>query len=253
MRPILTDYQKKYSAAKERFLEPALIRFVEKEFPQIGGPLVVDLFVEKVLQEIDKLAPLKERVKPGQMVWNALDERTRADSPRRRTKSVILTLVSEEEVKQLEQEVKFSTLMPKRVARLCHEAKEDGTLLSMRDIGLISGCHGGTVSKHRIKYELENKTVLPHTGSLHDQGTTLTHKAIICRKVKQDGKDPSVVAKETNHSQKAVDNYLNSYEKVKSLKEMNKTNKEITFLTGMGSRLIKQYEQLIDEFETTQT
>lgn len=249
MMPSLTDGQKRYHAAKERFLAPALMRFVAREFPQIGGPLVVQLFVEKILEQIDRLTPLKERIKPGQLVWNTLDKTTRADHPRRKTKSVTLTLVTEQEVNQLESGILPATIMQERIARLCREAYAQGALLSMRDLGIIFGRHGGALSHYRIAYEQKEQTVLPHTGSLHDQGTTLTHKAIICRKVKQERKDPSVVAQETNHSQRAVDNYLQGYERVKALKELNKSTKEISFFTGMGNHLVKQYEQLVQELE----
>lgn len=248
MRPVLTRGEKRYGAAKERFLKPALIKFIETEFPQIGGPLVVKLFVEKIMEKIDQIAPLKERVQPGQMVWNNLDERTRADHPRRKTKSVLLTIVTEEEVAKLEKGAMHSELMPERIARLCIEAKDQKTLLSMRDLGLIFGKDDGSISRYRIKYEKSQNTVLPHTGSLHDQGTTITHKEIICRKVKQEGKDPSWVAKETNHSQRSVDNYLQGYERVKALSDLGKSPKEISFLTGMGPRLISQYKNLIHDF-----
>lgn len=249
MIPSLTDGQKRYRAAQERFLQPALMRFVAQEFPHIGGPLVVKLFVEKILERIDRLAPLRHRVQPGQLVWNALDQTTRADHPRRKTKSVTLTLVTAGEINQLESGVRSATIMPERIARLCREAYAHGALLSMRDLGIIFGKHGATLSHYRIAYEQQKQTVLPHTGSLHDQGTTLTHKAIICRKVKLEKKDPSVVARETNHSQRAVDNYLQGYERVKALKELRKSSKEISFLTGMGNHLVHQYEQLIQELE----
>lgn len=247
MIPTTTSNQKRYSSAKERFLKPALIKFVEREFPKIGGPLVINLFVEKFLEKIDEIAPLKERVLPGQLVWNALDKYTRAGSPRRKTKSVILNLITEDEIKTLEAGATTSQIMPARIARMCQEAFSQETLLSMRDICLIL-CHEiGNISRHRIRYEQKYNIVLPHTGSLHDQGTTLTHKAIICKKVKGEKKDPAMVARETNHSQKAVDIYLRDYERVKTLKAMDKSTMEVSFLAGMSNRLVKQYENLITE------
>lgn len=247
MIPTLTSNQKRYSPAKERFLKPILIRFVEKEFPKIGGPLVTGLLVDKFLEKIDRVAPLSDRIKPGQIVWNALDKNTRADSPRRITKSITLNLVTEEEIKILEEGAKIGDILPTRIARLCQEAFDQGTLLSMRDICLLFGREICEISRRRIKYEEDHSVVLPHTGSLHDQGTTLTHKAIICRKVKGERKDPAVVARETNHSQRSVDVYLKDYERVKSLKGSDKPTSEIVFLTGMSNRLVKQYEQLIEE------
>lgn len=250
MIPATTDSKTRYGSGKERFLEPALVKFVESEFPQIGGPLVVKLFIEKILEKIDQISPLKERVKPGQMIWNALDINTRARHPKRKTKSIVLTIISENEVEQLESGKNMKELLPERIAEMCKEAYAQKTLLSMRDIGLILGQCGSEISKKRIAYEKKNETVLPHTGSLHDSGTATTHKMLICKKVKQDRKDPSIVARETNHSQKSVDNYLQGYERVKALKELNKSNMEISFLTGMSLHLISQYENLVKEFES---
>jgi len=250
MIPVTTDSKTRYGSGKERFLEPALVKFVENEFPQIGGPLVVKLFVEKILEKIDQISPLKERVKPGQMIWNALDINTRASHPKRKTKSIVLTLVSEDEIKKLESGKRMGEISSERIAGICKEAYAQGTLLSMRDIGLILGQHGAEISKKRIAYEKKNGTVLPCVGSLHDSGTATTHKMLICKKVKLDRKDSSIVARETNHSQKSVDNYLQGYERVKALKELNKSNMEISFLTGMSPHLISQYENLIKEFES---
>ena len=247
MIPTTTFNQKRYRAAKERFLKPALIRFIEIEFPQIGGPLVVNLFVDKLLEKIDLVAPLKDRIKPGQMVWNALDQHTRSDHPNRKTMSVILTIVTEEDVARLEAGSSPALIIPDILARLYREAYEQGTLLSTRDVSLIFCRDSSDVSKRRIQYEKKNNCVLPHTGSLHDQGTTLTHKGIICKKVKQEKKDPALVAKETNHSQRSVDKYLKGYERVKALQMLGKPKEEIAFLTGMSQRLVKQYDQLIKE------
>ena len=251
MIPTTTHEQKHYRSARERFLEPALLKFVEREFPQIGGPFVIKLFVEKILEQIDQIAPLKDRIKPGQIVWNALDKNTPARHPKRKTKSIILTLVTPEEIEKLIQgeDGIRNTILQERLARICNEAYKQDALLSMRDSGLIFGRRDEDLSIIRIAYEKKHNIVLPHTGSLHDQGTTLTHKAIICKKVKQDKKDPTTVAKETNHSQRAVDIYLRGYERVKALIELEKPPQEISFLTGMSKHLINQYEQLIKEIE----
>ena len=47
---------------------------------------------------------------------------------------------------------------------------------------------------------MQNETVLPHTGVIHDMGTTLTHKSQIISKYVMERKDPKTVAYETNHS-----------------------------------------------------
>jgi len=47
------------------------------------------------------MLPLKDHLKPGQIVWNAVDIRTRADSKNPKFVPVILTLISEKDIEKL--------------------------------------------------------------------------------------------------------------------------------------------------------
>lgn len=53
-------------------------------------------------------------------------------------------------------------------------------------------------------------------------GTTITHKRFIVYKHIIEKKDLVLVAKETNHSQLAVDKHINDYHRVKTLADDNK-------------------------------
>jgi hypothetical protein len=97
----------------------------------------------------------------------------------------------------------------------------------------------------RITYEKENNCHLPQTGLLHDIGSGTSHKAIIIRKVVLDKKDPADVARETNHSQKAVDRYLNDYHRVKTVYDHNPDIDYIHLVTGLSKHLVKQYVEII--------
>ena len=100
---------------------------------------------------------------------------------------------------------------------MIREAYQQGAVLSTRDLSLLLVSGAAYLSQLRIEYEKEHKTILPHTGVIHDMGTTLTHKRIIIYKHVVEKKDPSIVARETNHSQLAVDKYLKDYNRVKTL------------------------------------
>jgi len=104
------------------------------------------------------------------------------------------------------------------------------------------------LSYQRIEYEKEHKTVLPHTGVIHDMGTTLTHKRIIIYKHVVEKKDPSVVAKETNHSQISVDKYLKDFNRVKTLVNDQKDINFIHHTTNISRQVIKQYLQIINNY-----
>ena len=98
-----------------------------------------------------RLPPLS-RLKPGQMLWRALDKRTRADSRQPKFVPVILTLVDDSDIQMLENETPVASQRPHAIARLCRQAHEQGGLLSTRDVALLLWQGEASVSKQRIKF-----------------------------------------------------------------------------------------------------
>jgi hypothetical protein len=134
------------------------------------------------------------------------------------------------------------------MARMIREAFQQGAVLSTRDLSLLLVSNAAYLSQLRIEYEKEHKTILPHTGVIHDMGTTLTHKRIIIYKHVVEKKDPSIVARETNHSQLAVDKYLKDFNRVKTLVNDNKDINFIHHTTNIARQVIKQYLQIINNY-----
>lgn len=244
-----TYAQKHYSTAKDRFLKPAFINFFKNEFSSIMGPMVQDKVAEQIIEIFYKLCPEKNKLKPGQMLWNALDKTTRASSPNKKYVSVILTIISLEDVKLLERGTPLRRVIPNVIARITREAYQQGGLLSMRDIALILQRQDTDISVLRKRYEDQYSTVLPHTGGLHDMGSCITHKNQIVHKVVVEKKDTRMVARETNHSQKAVDRYLTDYNRVKTLYKEKPDPNFITQVTKLSKRLVYQYVELYENYE----
>lgn len=182
--------QKHYGSAKQRFLKGILLNFFHREFTKLFGPLMREKIVDEIIKLIVAAMPEKAHVKPGQIVWNAIDIHTRSDSPKRRFVPVILTLISDEDCQQLANGTKLSTIAENAIARICREAKDQGALLSMRDIGLFSWRQNAAISTMRKSFEAKNDTTVPHIGNLHDMGTCISHKAIIVRKAMIEKKTP---------------------------------------------------------------
>jgi len=243
-----TSSVKHYSSAHDRFLKPAIVNFFEREFCGMFGPVIRENVVDALIDLFNSLCPESSRLKPGQIVWNALDKRTRADSEKRRYKPVILSLVTDEEVSLFEKGTSISTIRKNVMARMIKEAYQQGAVLSTRDLSLLLVSCASVLSHQRIEYEKEHQTVLPHTGVIHDMGTTLTHKRIIIYKHVVEKKDPSIVARETNHSQPAVDKYLKDYYRVKTLVNDNKDISFIHHTTNIAKPVIKQYLEIINNY-----
>lgn len=243
------DCVKRFHSAKVRFLKGALDSFFKQEFPKLIGPILRNKLIDELIKILEKVLPLKDHLKPGQIVWNVVSISTRADSLNPRFVPVILTIIDEEHIDKLSKGVPMSEIMKQAIVRIIQEAYAQGGLLSMRDIGLLTWRYGGTISQHRKKYEQEQNVTLPHTGSLQDMGSCISHKTMIIKKIEIDKKDPYTVAKETNHSMSAVDRYIKDFNRVRICHEDGKDTNFISLATGLNKYVVNEYIKLLENFQ----
>jgi len=238
---------RKYRTAHDRYFKPAIANFFKREFSGAFGPMVIDNIAEKLVDIFNETCPEVQRVKHGQLVWNALDKATRADSPKRRYKTVILDLVTPQDIELFKKEVSVSKIRGNIIARLIKQTYQQGGALSTRDLSLMLVYSDSTIAVQRAAYEKEHNVILPHTGVLHDMGSTITHKTMIVYKHIIEKKSPDIVARETNHSQKAVDHYLNDYYRVRMLYLENKDVEYINLATKIAKHVVHQYINIINQ------
>lgn len=240
------DYIKRFNSAKVRFLKGALSNFFKREFPKLIGPILRNKLIDELISMLQQTLPLKDHLKPGQVLWNAVSISTRADSPAPKFVPVTLTLIDEDDIDKLAQGVRMSEISKQAIARITKEAYSQGALLSMRDIGLLTWRYSGAISRYRKQYEKEHNLSLPHTGSLQDMGSCVSHKAIIIKKIVSDKKDPYTVAKETNHSMLAVDRYMKDFNRVRLCYNDGKDQSFISLATGLNKSVVNEYLQIIE-------
>lgn len=237
---------KRYAPARLRFLHPLLSRYLCQEL-QYFGPDLSDRLAERIVNMFEALCPAPESLRPGQLLWNALHRQTRGDARNRRFVPVVLSIITEGDIERLVNGDGRTQVRRDAIARVFVEAIEQGGVLSSRDVALMFHQGDDAVSRIRTSYETEHGQPLPHTGVLHDMGSSITHKAIIVRKAIQEKKDPATVAKETRHSQRAVDRYLRDYHRVQTLYELKADSSFISQATGMSKSLVKEYIKLLKE------
>lgn len=240
------DGIRKYHTAHDRFLKPAIVNFFAREFSGFFGPVIRENIADALIELFEQNVQQTSGLKHGQMLWNALDKFTRADSSNRRYKPVILTLVHDADIKLFEKQTPIKEIRKQVIARLIKEAYAQGGILSMRDISLILSTTAPMLSAQRAEYEKENDVVLPHTGVIHDMGSTITHKTQIVHKHVVEKKPTNIVARETNHSQKAVDHYIRDYHRVKTLIDDGKDIDFIHITTNIAKRVIQEYQTIIN-------
>lgn len=243
--------QRHYPSARKRLLQAAVAHFFEEQFPKLFGPDIRDRIAEHLLELIEGQLPSASHLRSGQCLWNAVAIETRADSPSLRLIPVILTLVHEDDIAQLVAGASPLAVRQTAVARVLEEAYEQGALLSMRDLGLLTWQQATQMTTARRAWEAQHQSQLPHTGSHQDMGSCLTHKVVIVVKVFYEHRDPRQVALETKHSQHAVDRYLKDFHRVRTCYQQRPDPEFVAQVTGMSKHLVRQYIDIIERYEIT--
>src|SRR5262249_25167184 len=96
------------------------------------------------------------------------------------------------------------------------------------------------------EHERATKTIVPRRATLHDVGSGITHKRIICWLRYACGKHPELVARETYHSLEAVDRYLAQYDRVRHCRLEGLTPEQTAYALNCSVRLVRQYLEIDD-------
>jgi hypothetical protein len=241
-----------YGPAQAKTFPAALATWVAQEFPHLGGPKVRELFVAEITRLIERYYPPRERLRPGQTLWWAVDKTDRphdhhplADT---RLVPVVLTLVAPDDIRDLAQGAPRSQVSQQALVRLHREAEAQGGVLSEIDSALLLAYGSSQISQLICAYEKRTGEVVPRRGTLHDLGASLTHKAVIARKVLKERKTTAQTAQETNHTPESVDRYLLDLMRCYvCLKRAQQSAEQTAFATGLSLPLVKEYAALIDE------
>lgn len=241
---------KHYDSAHKRLLESRVANFFEVNFPKFFGPQVRERMAREILELVEEQMPAYAYLRPGQCLWNAVAVETRADSKKLRLIPVVLTLVDDNDITRLAAGQTTAQVAQDATARILEEAYQQGALLSMRDIALLTWRNDATVCLYRQAWEKRHERLLPHPGTLQDMGSCISHKTDIVVKVVYEHKSPVIAARETRHSQQAVDRYLRDFYRVRTCYRHNPDANFICQVTGMSAFLVNQYLRIIEKYET---
>jgi hypothetical protein len=248
-----SDRETQYRPQAGKTLRDALRNFIAREFPRLGGPWVIEMFVDKLLQCVDKYQIGREQLKPGQTLWPAIaiDEHPGYHKPTyaMRQVPVVLTLVNQQDITDLRQDGEWTTILQRAMVRAANEAYAQGGVLSSSDLSVLFHRSHSRVAELIRRYEIETGETVPRRGNIHDIGRTVTHKRIICRKAYLEGKPSHVIARETCHSPEAVDRYVLDFARVHfATVRCGMTIDEAAFAIQRPRFLIEEYVKLIAEF-----
>ena len=136
-----------------------------------------------------------------------------------------------------------------RFVRWCFEAYEQGGVLTLLDLSVLSGMSEHYAAELLREYEAEQGKVVPTRGTVHDIGPSVTHKAEVIRRWLRH-ESPAQIARTIEHSQEAVDRYIADFQKVRLLAQKF-PSAELPPLTGLSASVVQQYLDLLREYEPT--
>lgn len=248
------DYiRKKYSPLLDKTLQNALAHRIGKEFPRIGGPRIRQLCAEMILDVVTSHLRPREHLRHGQVLWMAVHRDHPLGRHQRIADSELVPVVLDLSVPadieaRLARRSRREILRLKAV-RLCEQAYEQNGLLSNCDLSELLGVGDSRIAEVLVQHELQMNKPVPRRATVHDVGTSLTHKRIICRKRYADGKDVPQIARETYHSQESVDRYLGQYDRVRHCRLQGLGPVETAHALDCSVWLVNEYLAIDREFE----
>lgn len=249
----MLNFNPAYAPLARKDFASALRNLIEHEFPHLGGPMVVDLFIHQVKDMIEEYYPPHERLRMGQMLWFAVAKDEKMDYKKTmahlRLVPVILSIVTSEEINWMARSYSLKGLVREMPARLYREAQAQGGILSETDVAIITKRCLATVGTYTRCYEKTHQCVLPRRGTVHDIGRSVSHKGIICRKRRGEGKSTTEVALETGHTPESVTRYTEDLDRVAYCLKLGLALETASFITGLSKNLVLEYQKVNKEIE----
>lgn len=253
MAKVTDPLRKRFGPLRDKTLENALAHRIGTQFPNIGGPRIRQLCAEMILEVVRAHVRPRNNVRHGQVVWTAV---ARDDPPRRGQRiaeteliPVVLDVFAEEDLDAILDRRPARDRLLSKLLRLCRQAYEQGGLLSNCDLAALLNVADSHIGTLLSAHERQTDQVVPRRATLHDVGSGLTHKRIICLKRFAEGKSPQRIAKETHHSQEAVDHYLSQYDRVRCCRLQGMTPEETAYMLQCSLSLVQEYLRIDRELE----
>jgi len=235
----------------DKTLENALSHRIAEEFPRIGGPRICKLCAEMILEVVYNHIRPKESVRHGQVVWTAVSKDHPPDRRHRIAETDLVTVVLDVSTpKDIQLRIDRAPNPQRKLhkaLRMCRQAYKQGGLLNNYDLSEILNVSDSYISNLLLDYERRKKTIVPRRGTLHDIGTGLSHKWIICHKRYVEGKSPDQIARETYHSLQSVDRYLGQFHRVRHCLHQGFSAVETARILDCSLSLVETYLQMDKE------
>jgi hypothetical protein len=160
--------------------------------------------------------------------------------------TVLLTLDAGQEDLRIKEKHGITALRRHRIERVCHEAFQQGGLLTIEDLASrLFNCGERTLSRD-LAYFRENDIFIPLRSTVKDMGRTISHRVQIVKQWLL-GKEYTEVGRNTCHSISAVRNYVDKFKRVIALYKDDFEINSIAFIAKVSSAIITEYIKIYKE------
>ena len=244
-------FRKGYEPQLDRNLRTRLVNRFREKYRFMGGDEIIQFIVDDILTLVEEDYRPMAMMKKGQLLWDGIVIKQKRKPGRALsmketlTKPIILSFITQNEIEKLKNGHKMKEIRKDILERIVNEAFEQGTVLNQLDIGLITTSFRRSVRDYIKEIEKEKQIQLPIRGKIHDLGPGVTHKAEIVR-LRFQKYSMIEIKRRTHHSTEAIDRYHRGFDCVAML-ESKLSPQEISFVTGMSERLVREYINLKHE------
>ena len=259
--------EKKFRRINDKSLRQLLIHRFLNDYGYDKGEVTATAIVDDILKTVEeyfvitlpleKLAtgdqlPDERLLSYGQLVWMAvpIDEYPERGKSiiKTRMKPIILTYLATEDIESFRNGFTSRQLRINRLVRWCHQAYDQGALLTHLDLAVLLNVCDAVVNDYVKEWQSNSGELLPTRGNIHDLSGAITHKKEIITLYLQGHLTPTIAAK-TKHSKEAVDRYIRDYESVKVVRNATADIDKISQVTRRSKRVISQYLDLIPQHQ----
>lgn len=195
-----------------------------------------DIISEKAL-EVFRLGVYGDdaALQPGQMIWKAIDASEPPGKPLAacKYKTIRLTVHCQDEDREVKLKHGATAKRGQQIMRMAEEAFEQGTLLTQEDLAVILDCDVRTIRGDQERYQKEHGILIPTRGNKCDIGPGMTHREKAIR-LFIEGQEAVEIARNMQHSLKAVERYINSYCRVVYCQQQLRDNLKTALVVGVS-------------------
>ena len=214
------------------------------------SPFEASAVLETVYRVFGDYFDCSENLKPGQIKLSVVSIEAQSGQRLSEAKqvTVTLTLTDDKEDLPIRKQAGVVALRRHRIQRLCQEALDQGGLLTVEDLAYrIFNCGQRTICRD-LQYFRDNDILVPLRSTVKDIGRTLSHRVLIIKHWAK-GKQYTEISRDTAHSLKAIQNYVDKFKRTIALYHAGYNVTKISFLLRLSAALVEEYIELYQQLD----